>query len=252
MGRESRGVKTLLLPLAWLFIAGGLLWAQADLVNFVQDGRASWGALSGELQAAHPSLPIGSRPTIRNVETGREVVVTVAGRIPVSTERVIDISADAARAIGLAPYGSVMVYFPTDMVAVMQDGYPRQPLPGLNITIHNYVIPRSALPEWLERRGGPPPGTLQTGDALMPPQPRVTPGMPDPNSGGTYRLRVGSWHDTEDAISAFRRLRGAGFDAIQERSGDSYRVYAAGIVSFEAASAVRRLGDIGFMDIHVE
>jgi len=78
-------------------------------------GRASWygpgfhgrHTASGEvfnqnaLTAAHRTLPFGTRVRVTNVHNNRQVVVRINDRGPFSHGRVIDLSAGAARAIGL-------------------------------------------------------------------------------------------------------------------------------------------------------
>jgi rare lipoprotein A len=56
---------------------------------------------SGELTAAHPTLPFGSKITVTNRHTGRSVVVRINDRGPFVKGRVIDLSPAAARAIGV-------------------------------------------------------------------------------------------------------------------------------------------------------
>lgn len=88
-------------------------------------GQASWygpgfhgrHTASGEvfnqnaLTAAHRTLPFGTRVRVTNVHNGRHVVVRINDRGPFSRGRVIDLSAEAARAIGLdrAGVGPVQV-----------------------------------------------------------------------------------------------------------------------------------------------
>jgi len=230
-----------------LFAVGGFVAAQTELANFlatfVEEGRATWGTTIDGLQAAHPSLPLGSTPTIRNPATGREVTVTVTKRIPVSTARVIDISTDAAQAIGLEPGGSVLVRFPSLAATSAPALEPQSSPHAINITIHNHVIPLSA---WQQRHLAEP-----ISPEPSPPAVRVTPGLPDPASGGIYRLRVGTWSDTDDALIAFRQLRAAGFNTIREYSQDRYRVYASGVPASEVSSVVQQLGGMGFRDIYI-
>ena len=235
--------------MAWLFAVAGLVAAQAELSNFVQEGRATWEIAGIGLQAAHPSLPIGSTPTIRNIATGKEIAVTVTARIPVSTERVIDISGDDARAIGLEPGESVLVHFPSPIAADSSSEF-RTSTHGINITIHNHVIPQSA---WQVRSATEAGGVLVPNVVSEPPRPvvRVLPGMPDPNSGRIYRLRVGSWPNLNNAFAAFLQLREANFSTVHEYSLGVYNVYASGIPSFEVYYAVQQLGDMGFMEIFV-
>jgi len=240
------------MPLVCLFVTGGLVFAQAELANFVQEGMATWQVTGGGLQAAHPSLPIGSTPTIRNVATGKEIAVTITGRIPVSTERIIDISSDAARAIGLVPGGAVMVYFPPPAVVTVPPLESHTGAQGINITIHNHVIPHSA---WAGRRPSEASYAPAPVSAFLPPTPppfpRVIPNLPYANSGRIYRLRVGSWPYLNNAFVAFLQLREADFSTVHEYNDGMYSVYASGIVSHEVFSVVQQLGDMGFMEIHI-
>jgi rare lipoprotein A len=56
---------------------------------------------SGELTAAHRTLPFGTRVTVVNQSNGRSVVVRINDRGPFVRGRVIDLSPAAARAIGV-------------------------------------------------------------------------------------------------------------------------------------------------------
>ena len=236
-------MKRVLLALLLFFALGGFVAAQAELANFVQEGRATWGMIIDGLQAAHPSLPLNSTPTIRNPATGREVTVTVTRRIPVSTDRVIDISADAARAIGLEPSGFVKVHFPSMVATSVREPEQQFSSHGVHITIHNHIIPRSAFLAWQKQRSMDFPSVQ--------PEIRVIPSLPDPTSGRIYRLQVGAWSDMDDASIAFRQLRGAGFNTIQEYSQDVYRVYAAGVPAAEVSLIVQQLGNMGFREIYI-
>jgi hypothetical protein len=238
-------VKKIAVCLALFFVVGGLASAQSDLANFKQEGKATWETVSGGLWAAHPTLPIGSTPTVRNTATGREIEVTVVGQIPESQDRIVDISTEVARAIGLEPDGTVLLYFPSGSTNKAADGQQSQN--GVNIVIHNHVIPQSALPLWMDAvsQGLSEPGGSQAQSA------RVTPGIPDPRNGKVYRLQVGSWGNADSAFDAFRRLRDANFNAIYEFINGSYAVYAGGILSPDVSTNVSNLGRMGFMDIHV-
>lgn len=54
-----------------------------------------------ELTAAHPTLPLGSEVTVKNVETGKEVTVEITDRGPYAKDREIDLSRAAAKEIGV-------------------------------------------------------------------------------------------------------------------------------------------------------
>nr|WP_081942902.1 septal ring lytic transglycosylase RlpA family protein [Myxosarcina sp. GI1] len=55
--------------------------------------------------AAHPSLPFGTQVKVTNVNNGRSVVVRINDRGPFVGGRIIDLSAAAARAVGLVQSG---------------------------------------------------------------------------------------------------------------------------------------------------
>ncbi len=82
-----------------------------------ETGRASWYDLStktasGEdmdgdgLTAAHPTLPLGSRVRVENLDNGRAVVVRINDRFPSYKGRAIDLSRGAAKVIGLIGPGT--------------------------------------------------------------------------------------------------------------------------------------------------
>src|SRR5271163_402616 len=101
-----------------------------------QVGTASWygeqfqgkPTASGEpfdmrdFTAAHPSLPLGSFVKVTNLRNGKAVVVRINDRGPVVDGRIIDVSYNAARALGFKESG---------LQTVRLDVYPstkRQPV----------------------------------------------------------------------------------------------------------------------------
>ena len=60
-----------------------------------------------DLTAAHRSLPFGTRVRVSNPRTGASVVVIINDRGPFTPGRDIDLSREAARAIGLTDVGRV-------------------------------------------------------------------------------------------------------------------------------------------------
>ena len=89
---------------------------EACAVVSAQDGNASWHAgtnrtacgerwKSGELMAAHRSLPLGTKVRVINLKNGRTTVVRITDRGPYSQGRIIDLSPAAAREIGLLASG---------------------------------------------------------------------------------------------------------------------------------------------------
>ena len=84
-----------------------------------QVGTASWygeecdgnTTASGEpfdmydFTAAHPTLPLGTYVRVTNLHNGRSVIVRVNDRGPVIDGRIIDVSYNAARALGFKSQG---------------------------------------------------------------------------------------------------------------------------------------------------
>lgn len=91
--------------------------------GYIQTGIASWygpdfhggPTASGEpydmnsLTAAHPSLPFGTLLRVTNLRNGRDVVVRVNNRGPFHRNRIIDLSKQAARELGMIGSGIAKV-----------------------------------------------------------------------------------------------------------------------------------------------
>jgi len=108
-----------------------------------QVGTASWygeqfqgkPTASGEpfdmrdFTAAHPSLPLGTLVKVTNLRNGKAVVVRINDRGPVVDGRIIDVSYNAARALGFKERGVQTVrldlYRPTELALL-------QPIAKLN------------------------------------------------------------------------------------------------------------------------
>lgn len=90
---------------------------------YAQCGGASWygpgfngkRAASGEIfnenamTAAHRSLPFGTKVTVVDQRTGREVQVTINDRGPFHGSRIIDLSKEAANQLGFRNRGTTSV-----------------------------------------------------------------------------------------------------------------------------------------------
>jgi rare lipoprotein A len=62
-----------------------------------------------ELTAAHKTLPFGTQVRVTNLNNGRSVTVRINDRGPYSGRRVLDLSAEAARQIGMMGTGTAPV-----------------------------------------------------------------------------------------------------------------------------------------------
>jgi rare lipoprotein A len=108
------------IPCTLALILSAATAAQADTG---QSGGASWygpghignKTASGEiftgrdLTAAHRDLPLGSLVRVTDSRTGRSVVVRINDRGPYVAGRIIDLSARAARDLGIAAAGTAQV-----------------------------------------------------------------------------------------------------------------------------------------------
>lgn len=85
-----------------------------DKIVAVQSGQASWyGSEAGSktangerynpngLTAAHRTLPFGTKVRVTSLKTGKTVTVRINDRGPFRSRRIIDVSAGAAKAIGI-------------------------------------------------------------------------------------------------------------------------------------------------------
>lgn len=62
-----------------------------------------------KLTAAHQTLPFGTRVRVTNLENGKSVVVRINDRGPFAEGRIIDLSYQAAKKIGMLKKGTAEV-----------------------------------------------------------------------------------------------------------------------------------------------
>ncbi len=106
----------LVLPLGMLLPTAGAARVTASTIpatperGVYQRGYAVYypGCFDGgsRMTAAHRTLPLGSWISVRSSKTGRSIVVRINDRGPFgSRERILDLSATAARALGILSQG---------------------------------------------------------------------------------------------------------------------------------------------------
>lgn len=66
-----------------------------------------------EMTAAHPSLPMGTKAKVTNLENGKTVEVRINDRGPYADDRVIDLSGAAAKKLEMKKDGSAQVSIET-------------------------------------------------------------------------------------------------------------------------------------------
>ena len=80
---------------------------------------------------------------------------------------------------------------------------------------------------------------------------QIIPGIPDPNSGKTYRIQVASFSLPQAAAQTIKILEAVGFHAVHERHESMYRVVVVNIHSSMAYAAIQKLGALGIRQVWV-
>src|SRR5216117_2370409 len=219
---------------AWLGAPGCTLFrepAPPPIVGGVQVGVASWygpgfhgnHTANGEiydqyeLTAAHPSLALGTRVMVTNLENGRAVQVRVNDRGPFVDGRAIDLSYAAARTISMVGPGTVRVRIevlgPTTLAAAAPVAAPAAlptarpiPRPPRDVPTDSYTVEVAALsdPDKAEH--------LRHVLAYRFPDAFVTPLAG--TSGHYYRVRIGPYPLRTAALERAQRVVRLGYPAI--------------------------------------
>lgn len=261
-------------------VGGRTIVPMTEDLPFSEKGSASWygkrfqgrPTASGEiydmnaLTAAHRTLPLPSYVRVRNLENGRELIVRVNDRGPMTDKHVIDLSYAAAARLG-ALKGSTQVVVERLTNADIRTGAWREPR-------HPAPQPVQVAQPAPARKPGPPAAAAATiaqveiddaGDAQIPPTPgnlpiaelpapdRLAPGVLALAPGeqpviaaadGRIWLQFGPFRDRETAEVQRTQLREElgellpGLD--HETQGKSNRLKAGPYASREAAQAAAR------------
>ena len=108
---ESKGNATVSSPYSVALVPfwGSNQPPQQQRQSLIQRGMATVELVADGLCAAHPSLPRDSKAKVTNIANGKEIEVTITGRINPDGTRVIDLSPDAARALDIGKGGPVII-----------------------------------------------------------------------------------------------------------------------------------------------
>lgn len=101
----------------------GIWYFPAEQASYSEKGLASWYMPAGDsaltangevydanlLTARHKTLPLPSLVKITNLENGKEIVARVNDRGPMVNNRLMDVSQEAARQLGMPSSGTVLV-----------------------------------------------------------------------------------------------------------------------------------------------
>jgi rare lipoprotein A (peptidoglycan hydrolase) len=211
---------------ACLAAASGFAQAKSAVQPTPDTGVASWyGAdfqgrrtSNGEaydkekLSCAHRTLPFGSFVLVRNLDNGSSVVVRVNDRGPFAKDRIIDLSEEAARIIGMIPTGTARVSLA--------------------------VIPEDEALAW---RGGALAGQKAAIGA-----PSGEGSAPDLPSGARVRIQVASYSSEANAKATLARLAASGLEARIEGSSGRFRVAFPELSPAEARLVSTRLESLGY------
>jgi hypothetical protein len=223
--------------------------AQAQIRNFKQRGGATGTLEADGNVVAHPSLPIGTTVKITNTENNKEVYATVTGRISTSVDRIVDLSGEAALAIGVPASGTVPV------VLERVNAIPTPPEPEPVIVEAPPPPPPEPEPEPEPEPPPPPPVVVEAPPPAPPPPPpprpvvvkapaRIIPRMPEPGSSTIFRVQAGSYLLPLHAKEAFDRLVAAGFHPYFERFESYIRVVIPGVPAAYIPWIAQRLGQL--------
>jgi rare lipoprotein A len=112
----TAGLLTGLIPFADSATANsGIGHVQKGIASFYHDSLHGRKTASGQvynkhrLSAAHKTLPLGTRIQVTDAKTGRSIVVRVNDRGPFVKGRIVDLSKEAAKELGIVDRGIARV-----------------------------------------------------------------------------------------------------------------------------------------------
>jgi rare lipoprotein A len=141
-----------------------------------------------EMTAAHPSLPFGTLVTVRNTQNGREAIVRVNDRGPFSKGRILDLSYEAAKQLGVVGPGTAIV----ELFPGLED---EGPLPSFTVQAGAF-------------------GELSRAVALHNQLARIYPEAVVDSDGTWNRVQIGTFHDRDQAERLRRELAVIGVSAV--------------------------------------
>ena len=127
--------------IAFILFCGLFLgfFAMAQISGFVQRGKAVPGLDVAEAAISHPSLPINSKVRVINNWNGKEIEVTVVGRIASSTSRIAVLSLAAWMMLELTPDTDISI--------------SANPLPPPSSFTDPLLLAHDAIPDKIDKPG---------------------------------------------------------------------------------------------------
>lgn len=255
---------------------GGVWYVPREQPDYNEVGIASWygdafhlkTTANGEIfdmnamTAAHTTLPLPSMVEVTNLSNGRKVRVRVNDRGPFAGNRIIDLSREAARQLGVERQGlaKVRVRYVGPAPLLGRDA-------GVRVARAKPVAPQ---PVQMARAAPPPPrrtpaptrpdrrydeqAAFTSAPVAAPRRLQIIPAMPAA-AGPAYRIQAGAFSEEARARRAAARLSGMGDAVVEpvERNGVTlYRVVLSGPQDeLQAYNLRQRVADAGFGDARV-
>jgi rare lipoprotein A len=231
---------------------------------FLQEGVASWygGEFNGrqtasgeifrdtEFTAAHPFLPFGTMLKITSQHNNKSVTVRVNDRGPFVASRIIDLSRSAALQLDMLRTGTapvkvesldeVSLSSPPKAGTVTPAGIAGGPVVPAKTTVYPTEPSMPPAQETVVYRTQE--SVTASGAA------RFMPAIPADFTGKIYRVQVGSYRQSQNAIDVYEKCKNAGLNPAYERYGDLCRVVLPGLKQDELISVAERLGRAGFRE----
>lgn len=209
--------------------------------NPVETGVASWygpefagkPTASGELfdpkalTAAHPTLPFGTRVLLTNKNNGKQVTVRINDRGPFVANRSIDLSQAAAEQLDMGQRGTI----PVTIEVLPSEGTAKT-------TVTTAAAEISPV--------APPGADVLTRTTASETKASTTvPGA----KGASYRIQVGSFKLSRNAVEAINRIKALNLEPAYERFQGLYRVVVVQVPQDNLEAVRAQLGAAGFTEV---
>jgi len=244
---------------------------------FKQEGIASWygrefegrptasGEIfdSSQLTAAHPSLPFGTRLIVTNQHNNKSVTVRVNDRGPFVPARIIDVSRAAAEQLDMIITGTAPVTVVSiDRIVISTPAVGAQVSAAPAVAAPVIISAPSANVQSIENSAretslnAAPVATQPVIVQIPAPQFKLIPELviaPDKN----YRLQVGSFRISKNAVDAFDKLKNAGLNPAYEKFINSdnieyYRVVLSGVQGIYVQATAEIIAAAGFKEVLIK
>lgn len=177
--------------------------------NFSAEGIASWYGLDfhgqrtsnkevynmNSMTAAHKTLPFNTQVKVLNLDNGLEAIVRINDRGPFVSDRIIDLSQQAAKTLGMIQKGTARVR----LTVLDQSGDPTSGSAARAIAPESYSVQIGVFKD------------LANADRLKQQFDNSRTEQYDQRGGRHYRVLVGNYPDFEEALKRLDDLRTNGY-----------------------------------------